>query len=125
MRPQLVGFIKETLPGYVKPIITGIKLVDLDSILVYKDGRHNFLCPERLIHRLEEPQIGNKWDQPPSVRDEDEYLSYIDVADTPIKNAVIMNATVESVVNRLKSGVKIIGLTFIRGRHSPIKILSI
>lgn len=112
MRPQLVGFIKETLPGYVKPIITGIKLVDLDSILVYKDGRHNFLCPERLIHRLEEPRIGSKWDKPLLVRDEDEYLSYIDVADTPIKNAVIMNATVESVVNRLKSGVKIIGLTF-------------
>lgn len=108
MRPQLVGFIKENLPGFDKPCITGIRLCDLDSILRYKGGRYFFLCSGHIPDdkkELKQLLFHKKLSGPKE--------SIILPGDQSVTNhPVIMDATVESVVKQLQSGLKISGLTF-------------
>lgn len=103
MRLQLVGFIKETIPGSNNPKITGIKIVDLDRILDFTAKHPTLLCPDRLKVPMNLKNL--------SKLGSDIFYGEIQIG-VDTKEPLVMDATVESVVIQLKSGLRIAGLTF-------------
>lgn len=93
MRPQLLGFIMGKGSNN-KPVVTGVRLCDLDNILRKEDiGSWTIVCPQMFTEALINTQS-------------------ITISQDGIPSSVLMDASVESVIKQLKSGLKIVGLKY-------------